>query len=122
MGVNLIFVPSYKDSKKRFQKTCDTFCENYSTDVIKVSVSNLESITCVFGRSHRALVERLKAEGYREDDTFEYKLCEAYGEMMLIIDLSKKPLERPTPVNSASRIIIVKRYIYKDGNWEEFKI
>ncbi len=117
IGVNLIFVPSYKDNKKRFQKTCDSFCENYSADVIKVSDSNLESITCVFGRSHRNLIERLKAEGYRDEDAFENKLCEAYGEMMLIIDLSSKPLEIPTPVNSASRIIIVKRYIYKDENW-----
>ena len=41
--------------------------------------------------------------------------------MMLIIDLSKKPLERPTPVNSASRIIMINRFIYNNENWEEFR-
>ncbi len=120
LGVNLIFVPSYKDNKRRFQKTCDSFVENYSLDVIKVSDTDSNSISCVFGRAHKNLIERLKAEGYREDDQFENKLCEAFGEMILIIELSKHPLKVPNPVDSTSRIKNFKRYVYKDDDWEEY--
>ncbi len=116
-GVNLIFVPSFNDDSERFQRTCDTFCENYTSDVLKIS--NLNTITCIFGRAHKKLIERLKNEGYRKDDEFRYKLCEAFGEMMLTVDLYMQPIEIPTSLTSSSRIKIFKRYNYNSNKWEE---
>ncbi len=115
-GVNLIFVPSFNDDNERYQKCADGHCYNYKTDIIKVS--NVGNITCVFGRAHRKLIERLKKEKHRQDDIYKYKLCESIGEIMQIIDLYNIPVEVPTPIDSHSRIRIINRYKYEKGNWE----
>jgi len=118
-GVDMIFVPSYNDRSEYFQKCCDAFCQSYTSDTIKVS--NIEGLTCIYGRAHKNLIERMKIEKYRRNDDFTFKLCESFNHMMLIVDLYLKSVEIPTPIDSTPRIIIFKRYKYNNDKWEEFK-
>jgi hypothetical protein len=77
--------------------------------------------TCTIGSENRKMINRLISEGYRQDDSIKYKLCEANGEMILIADLYLKGIEIPTHVRSEPRIKVHGRYIYEDGLWQKIE-
>jgi tetratricopeptide (TPR) repeat protein/predicted amidohydrolase len=114
-GINVIFNPSFNQDTKRFQKTADVDCLNHKVDVIQINAKKFGG-TCIIGVEHKKVIERLINEGYRINDTIDYKLCEAKEEMMLIADLSLKTkrVEVPQVVDAKPRIKIIERYIYEN--------
>ncbi|KKN26752.1 hypothetical protein LCGC14_0871600 [marine sediment metagenome] len=116
IGVDLIFIPSYKDNSQRFQKCADSDCENYLTDFIKTC--HAKETCFVFGRYHKDLKNILIEKGLREKDRYDYKIFQATGENLIIFELSREKLQTPIPIKSIPRFRLIKKLKYDEGDWK----
>jgi tetratricopeptide (TPR) repeat protein len=73
--VNMIFNPQFNSDVGRFQRLANTECENYHTDIMQINVTNYGG-TCIIGIEDKKIISRFISEGFRNDDSINYKICE----------------------------------------------
>jgi len=77
--------------------------------------------TCIIGKEHKILLDRLRNNRLKPEDDIKYKLCQADGEMMIIADLNIKMKAPPVdlPHNYKGRIKTPKErwYKYEREDW-----
>lgn len=120
-GVDFIINPCCDQNIFRFQPRCNSDCEDYGIDVIQVNkaTKGIEyGKSCIIGKEHNIILDKLSEEGFKPKDGIKYKLCEADGEMMIIADLNIKMKAPPVslPINYGGRIKISKTNCYKYEN------
>ena len=120
-NVDFIIVPEYNEDIKKFQEQANSDCNKepypYILQVNK-SINNVKGGTCVIGTEHTDALQRYTNDGYRASDEIEYKLIEAKGEMMIIIDLDIKRRGVPVPA-SGYKMDPIGFYVYKTDKWVE---
>jgi len=121
-SIKFVFIPSYNPQVNLFQKRAETDCIIKNIDIMYVNAKKYGG-TCFIGREHKKYIQRLKDEGYREDDSIEYKLFSAFDyEMILIADINLKNIVVPTPPDATPRFKIVGKYICENGEWQKTTI
>lgn len=122
--VDFIFVPSYNRAKNKFQQLADTFCNIYKVDSGISNISEkLIANKSYFGGSsffcfeHKDVINVIKSKYKMRDDPREFKILEAKGESMLIMDLFLKKVELSKAPESTPRIKIIGIYRYNQNIW-----
>ncbi|VVB94609.1 KaiC [uncultured archaeon] len=125
-GVDFIINPCYDQNIRRFQHRCNSDCEDFGINVIQVNrASEGEKYggTCIIGKEHEIILNRLKDEKFKPNDDIKYKLYHVNSEMLLIADLNIQIKAPPVdlPIDYAGRIRIFKRYKYnkENDNWQQ---
>lgn len=125
-GVDFIINPCYDQNIKRFQHRCNSDCEDYGINIIQVNRApdgEKYGGTCIIGKEHEIILNKLKDEKFKPEDDIKYKLCQANSEMIMITDLNID-IKAPSvdlPINYAGRIRIFNRYKYEkeNENWQQ---
>ena len=122
--VDFIINPCYDRNIFRFQYRCNSDCEDYDINVIQVNKAPDKSGyggSCIIGKEHKDILNKLIGDGLKPKDDIKYKLCQLDGEIMIIADLNIRMKAPPVnlPINYAGRINISKEkcYKYKSGHW-----
>jgi len=121
-SVDFIIVPEYNKDIDTFQTQADADCRKnpfpYILQVNAVKIENVEiGGTCIFGMEHKNFLDRYENDGFRPTGD-KYKLIEAKGEMMIIVNLDIERKGVPVPA-SRSKMEQIKCYVYKNGIWVE---
>ena len=111
-NVDFIIVPQYNENVKSFQEHGNQACQEdnfpYITQVNAWKVFDREvGGTCVIGMEHKDALKRYKMEGLKPDDNIDYKLIEAKGERIMIIDLDIKRKGVPLPASGPKMKLIL---------------
>jgi tetratricopeptide (TPR) repeat protein/predicted amidohydrolase len=117
--VNIIFNPQFNSDVSRFQRLADTECENYHTNIMQINVTNYGG-TCIIGIEDKKIISRFISEGFRNDDSITYKICEVNKgeESSIIMDINVNVgIIKPTPLNAMPRMNIIGRYRYDNETW-----
>lgn len=125
-SVDFIFVPECNKDIKTYQTQADADCRKepypYILQVNKC-IGEKKGGTCVYGMEHPDQLQRYKDDGYIPSDEKGYKLVEAKGEMMLILDLDirkeRKGRRRP---GGGSKMNPIGCYVYRANDWIQDKI
>lgn len=118
--VDFIINPCCDENILRFQPRCNSDCEDYNVDIIQVnkaSKNNKYGESCIIGKEHQIMLDRLINEGYKPSDNIKYKFFQLDLEMMIIADLNIGTKGPPVslPINYSGRIRISKNRCYR---WE----
>jgi len=121
--IDYVINPCYDSNVLRIQHRCNADCQDYEIDVIQVNRAPDNSRygrSCIIGKEHDSVLERLKNDGFKPEDDMKYKLFQLDGEMMAIVDLNIR--SRPSvglPIDYTGRIRISKKRLYKyeNGLW-----
>lgn len=124
--VDFIFVPSYNPAKNKFQQLADTFCNIYKVDsgISNISEKIIESKSYYGGSSffcfeHRDVIDTIKKKNNSSDDSRDFKILEAEGESILILDLFPKKVELSKTPESTPRIRIIGAFKYIQDSWKK---
>jgi len=103
-NVDFIIVPEYNTDVKLFHELGNQACQKDNFPyVLQVNASQVfgekAGGTCVIGVEHRSALQRYKIENLKPDDNIEYKLIEAKGETMIIVDLDINRKGAPVPAS-----------------------
>ncbi|MGA9049225.1 MAG: tetratricopeptide repeat protein [Dehalococcoidia bacterium] len=117
-GVDFIINPCYDQNIFRFQNHCNSDCEDYGIDVIQVNRApedNKYGGTCIIGKEHETILERLKGDAFKPSDGVKYKLVQLDAEMIIIAKLNIEMKAPPVtiPIDYSGRIIVSKEKCYK---------
>lgn len=122
--VDFIINPCYDRNIFRFQHRCNSGCEDYNVSVIQVNKAPDKSRyggSCIIGKEHEDILNKLEGDGFKPKDDIKYKLCQLDGEIMIIAKLNIRMKAPPVnlPINYAGRINISKETCYKfeNGYW-----
>ena len=122
--VDFIINPCYDRNIFRFQHRCNSDCEDYDVSVIQVNKAPDKSRyggSCIIGKEHEAILNKLEGDGYKPKDDIKYKLCQLDGEIMIIAKLNIRMKAPPVslPIKYPGRINISKETCYKfeNGHW-----
>ena len=123
-GVDFIINPCCDENLFRFQPRCNSDCQDFGIDVIQVNKATKDDKygkSCIIGKEHKTILQRLKDDGFKPEDNIEYKLFQLDGEMMAIANLNIRMKAPPIslPVDYSGRIEISKEicYKYEKGLW-----
>lgn len=125
--VNFIIVPEYNNDIETFQTRADADCRtNPFPYILQVNAEKIKDKeiggTCIIGMEHKDSLERYKSDGYRPTEAMiKYKLIEAMGEMMVIVDLDIKRKGVSVPA-SGGKMDPIGCYVYRTNKWIEDKI
>ena len=89
--VDFMINPSCDKNILRFQPRCNSDCEDYNMNIIQVNKATENSRygeTCIIGKEHQIILDRLINEGYKPSDNIKYKLFHLDSEMIMIADLN----------------------------------
>ena len=106
-NVDFIVVPEYSVDVDSFQEQADQDCTKdnfpYIIQVNACRVFDQEvGGTCIIGTEHRSALKRYKMEKLKPDDTIKFKLYEAEGETISIVDLDIKRKGAQVPATGTS--------------------
>ena len=115
--VDFIINPCYDRNILRFQPRCNSDCEDYNIDIIQTNRAPKNSEygeTCIIGKEHQIMLEKLNEEGYKPSDNIRYKLFHLHLEAMIIADLNIAVKAPPVslPLDYSGRIRISKNHCY----------
>ena len=123
-GVDFIINPRYEKSIFRFQSRCNSDCEDYGIDVIQVNKSEEGEDygkSCIIGKEHTIILDRLIKDKFKTEDDIKYKLFQLDGETMIIAELNIRMKAPPVslPIKYSGRIRLSKEKCYKceNGLW-----
>ena len=119
--VDFIINPSYDKNIFRFQSRCNSDCEDYDINVIQVNKSpdnGKYGGTCIIGKEHDDILNKLINDGFKPKDDIKYKLFQLNCEMMIIANLNIRIKAPPVslPIGYTGRIRISKEQCYKYEN------
>jgi predicted amidohydrolase len=126
-NVDFIIVPEYNKDIETFQTQADADCrKEHFPYILQVNVGKIKDKeiggTCIIGTEHEDSLEGYEDDGYKQtEDRIKYKLIEALGEMMVIVDLDIKRKGVPVPA-SGDKMNPIGCYIYRTDKWIEDKI
>ena len=122
--VNFIFVPSYNSANNKFQELADIFCKIYKVDsgIANISEKLIAKKSKYGGSSffcfeHEEVINIIKRKYKMLDDPRAFKILEAKGESMLVLDLFFKKVELSKAPESTPRIRIIGVYRYDQNIW-----
>ena len=122
-NINLIINPALNPDIHEFQNLASSNSKFYHIDWMTTNIKEYDGKdyggTCFIGVENKTAIERLIGEGCRQKDNISYKLCEASGEMLLILDLFFTNVETPTHIRATPRIKILSGYDFKGDMWQE---
>ena len=122
-NINLIINPSLNPDIHEFQNLASSNSKFYHIDWMATNIKKHDGKdyggTCFIGVENKTAIDILIKEGCRQKDSISYKLCEANGEMLLILDIFFTNVETPTRVRATPRIKILSGYEFKDDMWQE---
>ena len=106
-NVDFIIVPQYNVDVKLFQEQANQDCRKadfpYVVQVNAWTVFEQEvGGTCVVGVDHKSALKRYRMEKLKPDDTIEFKLYEAQGETVSILDLDIKRKGAQVPATGST--------------------
>ena len=122
--IDFIINPCCDENILRFQPRCNSDCEDYDIDIIQVNKAPRNGKygeTCIIGKEHQIILNRLIDEGYKPLDNIKYKLFHLNLEMMIIADLNivmkAPPVSLPLDYSGRIRISKSQCYRWESQNW-----
>ncbi len=123
-GVDFIINPMCETSPSERQSVCNSDCTSYNMDIVQVNKAEDDSKygkSCLIGREHNTILEKLKGDEFRHDDNIKYKLFELEGEMMMISELNvsmkSPPVDPSADYSGRIRVSDANRFVYKKSRW-----
>ncbi len=119
-GVDFIINPRYEQNMLKHQDRCNVDSREYDICILQVNKApegEKFGKSCIIAKEHNILLQKYKDENIKPNDNINYKLCQAEGEMLMIVDLNIK--EAPTidiTTNYPGRISTSKERWYKYEN------
>jgi len=120
-GVDFIINPCCDYNLERFQEKASSDCDIFALDVIQVNKApegNKYGKSCIIGREHDEIKNRLINEKFRSKFDVRHKLCEIDHEQMVIvdIDIGKKGPLAGIETDYRGRIRINRKNFFKYKN------